>query len=196
MEDRTSQPGEDEAPRRQGAAGSNYPGEAVFPETSPISLEQVPLWCCRTRSHRGKKCPLGMEPVETQFLREVSPQRQREKYLDLPRITWFLLPPSLSSSTRTANWPKLPRGWLSREPERWCFLWWTLEQGKEDMDQRANRPMAPQHPIHGRCQVHSFCAISFAVQLTFIFFSLYVLVTFIDLCLVSCVMQRCWGLLW
>lgn len=89
-----------------------------------------------------------------------------EYFLTLQEILDFSFLLSSSSST-TPCWPKLSRSWLSREPEKQCFLWWTAEQRREEMDQKTNRQMAPQHPIHSRSQVHAFCAISFAIQLTF-----------------------------
>lgn len=66
---------------------------------------------------------------------------------------------------------------------------------------RANRQMANQgtctalqHPILGKYQAHSFCATSFAIQLTSSLFLVFPS-DFYDLSPVPCITQRCWRLL-
>lgn len=175
-----SQSGEDESSQRQAAARSNCPWEVVFPETSTISVEQVLLWCCRNMGHWGKKRPLGMEPVDTQFLLEPTPP---------PPSSY---PPVFCQDTQLA---KATQKLFVKGAWKMVFHAMGSRAGKGGHgpeDTQANGPPA-FHPW----QIPSIVLLCYKLcnSVNFFFFSLYVLVTFIDLSLVSCVKQRCRSLL-
>lgn len=160
----------------------------VFPENSTLRLEQVAPWRLPSRSWVGMSSGSGARGGSTTANDH---PRQREKHFHF----------SLSPPTPAFCWPHCRKLVVKDALSMVVLVIGRRAMEGRKMVFRANRQMANQgtctalqHPILGKYQAHSFCAISFVIQLTSYPFLIFPS-DFDDLSPVPCITHRCWSLL-
>lgn len=156
----------------------------------PTHSGWIKCHCGDCLAEAGQRGPVGVKPEDTASA-AFDRQRQRETLT------------SPSSHPPVFCWPKLQEAGCQGCFKNGISCDWQYSSRREEnrlLDKPANgQPgllCSLQHPILGKYQAYSFCAISFAIQLTFSFLFLVFPSDFYNPSPVPCITHRCWSLLW